>query len=113
MSTYPKAESCAAETHVVENRQLYRDKFDAVLEILGPVLDCQLPDAGFYLWPRTPVEDTDFSDRSAGIAPPKTVTITRPVKAKNPVDTGIMSLSLATKALMVNKPKDGGLSIRM
>ena len=51
------------ETHVVENRKLYREKFYAVLEILEPVLDCQLPDAGFYLWPRTPVDDADFARR--------------------------------------------------
>jgi len=32
-----------------------------------------------------PVEDTDFNDRSAGIAPPKTVSITRPVQANENV----------------------------
>jgi len=49
------------EAHVVANRALYRAKFDAVLEILGDVLPCARPDAGFYLWPRTPLEDTDFA----------------------------------------------------
>ncbi len=38
------------EAHVRDNRDLYREKFDAVLEILGPVLDVQKPDGGFYLW---------------------------------------------------------------
>jgi len=49
------------EQHVIENRQLYRDKFAAVLEILKPVLDVMLPDAGFYLWCKTPGSDTDFA----------------------------------------------------
>ena len=49
------------EVHVVANRALYRAKFDAVLEILDGVLSCECPDAGFYLWPQTPGEDTDFA----------------------------------------------------
>ena len=49
------------EVHVAANRALYRAKFDAVLEILDGVLPCERPDAGFYLWPQTPGEDTDFA----------------------------------------------------
>jgi N-succinyldiaminopimelate aminotransferase len=49
------------EAHVVENRRLYREKFDAVLDILGDTLEVQRPDAAFYLWPRTPIADTDFA----------------------------------------------------
>jgi len=49
------------EDHVVENRRLYREKFDAVLEILRPAIDVQMPDAGFYLWLPTPVSDTEFT----------------------------------------------------
>jgi len=49
------------EAHVVANRALYRAKFDAVLEILDGILPCGRPDAGFYLWPQTPGEDTDFA----------------------------------------------------
>lgn len=49
------------ETHVRVNRQLYREKFDAVLAILEGHLRVQRPDAGFYLWPETPVSDTDFA----------------------------------------------------
>ncbi|WP_303904125.1 succinyldiaminopimelate transaminase [Thiohalomonas denitrificans] len=49
------------ETHVKANRDLYRAKFDAVLDILQPVLDIERPDAGFYLWPKTPIADTDFT----------------------------------------------------
>ncbi|MDH5764394.1 MAG: succinyldiaminopimelate transaminase [Gammaproteobacteria bacterium] len=49
------------EQHVVDNRSMYKEKFNAVLQILSPVLDVTLPDAGFYLWPQTPVVDTDFA----------------------------------------------------
>ena len=49
------------ETHVVQNRLRYREKFEAVLGILGDTLDVSLPDAGFYLWPRTPIPATDFA----------------------------------------------------
>lgn len=49
------------ETHVRQNRDLYRAKFDAVLKILGGVLDVRRPDAGFYLWPRTPMDDQTFT----------------------------------------------------
>jgi N-succinyldiaminopimelate aminotransferase len=49
------------ETHVAENRRLYADKFTKVLEILKPVLPVTLPDAGFYMWIRTPVADTVFA----------------------------------------------------
>ena len=53
----------ADETHVRENRRLYREKFDAVLEILAGHLDVARPDAGFYLWPRTPCDDETFARR--------------------------------------------------
>ena len=49
------------ETHVQANREQYRQKFAAVMEILAPVLDVKMPDAGFYLWPRTPVDDETFT----------------------------------------------------
>jgi len=49
------------ETHVAENRRLYRDKFAAVTDILSPVLDLETPPASFYLWPRTPIDDQVFA----------------------------------------------------
>lgn len=49
------------EAHVAENRSRYRAKFDAVLDILDGVLAVGRPDAGFYLWPRTPIDDTEFA----------------------------------------------------
>lgn len=51
------------ETHVKANREIYRTKFNAVLDILQPVMDIQRPDAGFYLWPVTPVDDELFTRR--------------------------------------------------
>ncbi|HEU0219652.1 MAG TPA: succinyldiaminopimelate transaminase [Gallionella sp.] len=49
------------EAHVAENRRLYAEKFARVLEILKPVLPVTPPDAGFYMWIRTPVADTAFA----------------------------------------------------
>lgn len=51
------------EAHVAENRRLYAEKFTKVIEILKPVLPVVLPDAGFYLWIRTPIADTDFAQQ--------------------------------------------------
>lgn len=51
------------EKHVVANRSGYRDRFDTVLEILDGKLDVDRPDAGFYLWARTPIDDTIFAQR--------------------------------------------------
>ena len=64
MSPYTQAASIQAwrdESHVVENRRLYRQKFDAALESLSPVTAITRPDGGFYLWLRTPVDDTLFA----------------------------------------------------
>ena len=49
------------EAHVVENRRLYREKFDTALAILEGVLPVSRPEAAFYLWVRTPGSDTDFT----------------------------------------------------
>ena len=49
------------EQHVIENRTMYRDKFAAVTDILGEVLNFPQPHASFYLWPETPVDDREFA----------------------------------------------------
>ena len=53
------------EQHVVENRNLYREKFAQVTPLLEPVMDVALPDAGFYLWARVPealgLNDAEFA----------------------------------------------------
>lgn len=51
------------ETHVIENREAYRQKFDAVLKILDGALDVSKPDASFYLWPKTPIKGELFAQQ--------------------------------------------------
>jgi len=70
MSPVVQAASRAAwddETHVVLNRELYRQKFAEVTPLLASVLNVALPDAGFYLWAEIPANfagsDTDFSSQ--------------------------------------------------
>jgi len=64
MNPAVQAASIAAwndEAHVAENRRLYGEKFNRVMEVLRPVLPVAMPDAGFYLWIRTPISDTTFA----------------------------------------------------
>ncbi|WP_426809430.1 succinyldiaminopimelate transaminase [Pseudomonas sp. WOUb67] len=49
------------EAHVRANRDQYRAKYDAVLDILQPVLDVQRPDGSFYLWAKVPGGDAEFT----------------------------------------------------
>jgi len=54
------------EQHVIENRALYKEKFNLITPLLKEVMDVELPDAGFYLWAdvrRTKLTDTDFARR--------------------------------------------------
>ena len=51
------------EQHVVENRRLYREKFAGAMRILGDTLPVSMPDAGFYLWLKTPVAGIEFCRR--------------------------------------------------
>ena len=51
------------DEHVKFNRDAYREKFSTVLEILSPHLEVSSPDAGFYLWPNTPIDDESFAQR--------------------------------------------------
>ena len=62
LSPVVSAASIAAwqdEAHVIDNREQYRAKFDAVVPILAPVLDVKRPDASFYLWAGTNGPDAD------------------------------------------------------
>ena len=80
------------ERHVEANRALYREKFDAVLNILQGQLEIALPDAGFYLWPKTPISDTEFA---RGLFEQQHVTVlpgsylSREVNGRNPGDRRI------------------------
>ena len=51
------------QEHVIANRDAYRAKFDAVLNVLDGCLDVQKPDASFYLWPKTPIKGEDFAQQ--------------------------------------------------
>ena len=64
MSPTVQAASRAAwqdEAHVVTNRQLYREKFSKTIAILMDCMDVNLPQAGFYLWVNTPIDDSKFA----------------------------------------------------
>lgn len=66
MSPVAQAASTVAwndETHVVENRRLYAQKFSDAMQILSSTTAIQLPDAGFYFWLQTPMSDTEFTKR--------------------------------------------------
>ncbi|MGE4109834.1 MAG: succinyldiaminopimelate transaminase [Burkholderiales bacterium] len=66
MSLPVQAASVAAwqdEAHVVANRKLYREKFEKVIDILRPALPAEWPDAAFYLWLQTPIDDVEFTRR--------------------------------------------------
>ncbi|HWA13337.1 MAG TPA: succinyldiaminopimelate transaminase [Burkholderiales bacterium] len=65
MGTAVQAASALAwgdEAHVRENRRMYREKFEQVVAILGPA-GATMPDAAFYLWLPTPIDDTEFAKR--------------------------------------------------
>lgn len=69
MSPAVQAASAAAwsdEKHVQENRRLYKEKFEKTLAILSPVTEVNMPQAAFYLWLRTPIDDTEFAKQLFG-----------------------------------------------
>ncbi len=49
------------EQHVVENRRLYWQKFETVVPLLAEVTEVEMPQAGFYLWLETPIDDVEFA----------------------------------------------------
>lgn len=66
MSLSIQAASIAAwndEKHVQENRRQYAEKYRAVLPLVKPPLKTEMPDGGFYLWMRTPIDDAQFTRR--------------------------------------------------
>ncbi|MGL6041022.1 MAG: aminotransferase class I/II-fold pyridoxal phosphate-dependent enzyme, partial [Deefgea sp.] len=75
MSPMVMAASAAAwndEVHVIENRKLYSEKFAAVTSVLQSVLDVSMPDAAFYLWAKSPIDDEAFA---AGLFAQQHVTV--------------------------------------
>ena len=51
------------EAHVRENRRKYAEKFARITPVMQTALAVKRPEAGFYLWARTLVPDTDFARR--------------------------------------------------
>lgn len=51
------------ETHVAANRALYREKFEKITPLLAQALEVKMPDAAFYLWAKTPINDTEFTSK--------------------------------------------------
>ena len=51
------------EAHVVENRRLYAAKFDQATPVIRRALKCERPDAAFYLWAATPIDDAEYARR--------------------------------------------------
>lgn len=89
------------ETHVRANRDQYRAKFEAVLEILSPVMDVKKPDAGFYLWPKTPIDDQAFTKELVARANVHIVPgsyLSRETAAGNPGQNRVRMALVATQA---------------
>lgn len=63
------------EQHVLENREAYREKYKAFIEILSPVLDIKMPPASFYIWLKVPCGDDEkfaaklFEDQHITVLP--------------------------------------------
>jgi N-succinyldiaminopimelate aminotransferase len=52
------------ETHVIENRKLYTEKFNTVAPIFKNAWSAvEMPDAAFYLWVKTEEDDTELAVR--------------------------------------------------
>jgi len=66
MSGAVAAASVAAwndEAHVRDNRAEYAAKFARLQPKVTAVLPCAMPEAAFYLWAQTPIDDADFARR--------------------------------------------------
>lgn len=63
------------EQHVEKNRAAYREKFQAFIDILNPVLDIKAPPASFYIWLKVPCGDDEkfaatlFEDQHITVLP--------------------------------------------
>jgi N-succinyldiaminopimelate aminotransferase len=59
VTQYASMAAWSDEAHVEENRRQYRQKFEAVVPMLAPVMHAPKPEAGFYLWARVPHGDDE------------------------------------------------------
>jgi N-succinyldiaminopimelate aminotransferase len=51
------------EAHVRANRAEYAAKFARLQPAVDSVLPCAMPEAAFYLWAQTPIDDAEFARR--------------------------------------------------
>jgi N-succinyldiaminopimelate aminotransferase len=51
------------EAHVRENRRLYAAKFEQATPLIARRLPTTRPDAAFYLWARTPIDEVEYARR--------------------------------------------------
>ena len=66
LSPVVQAASVAAwrdEAHVEENRRRYAEKFRLATPLVQQALRTALPEAAFYLWARTPIDDAEYARR--------------------------------------------------
>ncbi|MFZ5755862.1 MAG: succinyldiaminopimelate transaminase [Pseudomonadota bacterium] len=99
------------EAHVRANRDLYREKFRIAIDTLAPVLNVSMPDAGFYLWPETPVADDEFARllierENVGVLPGRYLS-----RAVGGIDPGAGRIRLALVS-GVDECRDGTARIR-
>ena len=89
------------EQHVIENRQVYRDKFALVADILNPVWPMAIPEAGFYFWPETPISDPAFAVRLVQLANVKVLPgsyLSRATDSGNPGTNRVRIALVATQS---------------
>ena len=84
---YASAAAWNDESHVQKNRLIYQQSFTLALQELSPCCDVELPQAGFYLWLPTPIDDEEFalglySQQNVTVLPGKY--LARSVKNHNP-----------------------------
>jgi N-succinyldiaminopimelate aminotransferase len=87
------------EAHVLENRNIYRKKFDLVLPILKDVLDVTPSEASFYLWPQTPIDDAAFAQQLYANQHVKVLPgsyLSRSIQGRNPGEGFIRTAWVAT-----------------
>ena len=51
------------EEHVIKAREFYRNNFKSVYQVLNKHIEITVPDAGFYLWIKVPIDDVTMCKR--------------------------------------------------
>ncbi|MEO8344073.1 MAG: succinyldiaminopimelate transaminase [Betaproteobacteria bacterium] len=104
MSPAIAAASIAAwndEAHVRANRAEYWAKFALLQPVLDPCLPCAMPDAAFYLWAATPIDDALFArkllaEENVAVVPGSY--LARPAHGTNPGQNRVRLALVAERA---------------